>query len=295
MGPQAPFANSATMRSSRGRPCAVTTRRSFAAVAKGFSAATRNGGRSRASILGGSKRAQVAQRDPVEGARSHEQALQGDVTAAQPLPPRTEARRPHPFQIGADPARRGGGEPVGLQGDAPVRARPHAQIVAAAPIDQIVARAGRRPLGVVGNLIGLEARRPENRLSRLVEVGGQVGPRRREGAPPDGAVEGGARLDGELVGRQVLGPQGDGLGELSGPGRRGLAGQGVDQVERETREKALAAMPRRGGRRRRHGCAPGISARRRSGTEGPRTGARRRPGRNRRSGPPRRRWDWPPG
>jgi hypothetical protein len=57
-------------------------------------------------------------------------------------------------------------------------------------------------------------------------------------APRRTAFEGGAGLDGQLVGRQVFGPEADGGLELLGPAGLGLAGAGVDQVQRQAGEEA---------------------------------------------------------
>ena len=103
---------------------------------------------------------------------------------------------------------------------------------------EIVGRAGRLPVRVVGDLIGVEAGTLEHSLRGLVEGGGEVLVRRGPGAAGDGAAEGGRRLYGQLVGRDVFEAEIEGLGQLGGPARDGLVGAGVDQVDGKAREGA---------------------------------------------------------
>ena len=89
---------------------------------------------------------------------------------------------------------------------------------------------------MVGDLVGVEPQRLEHGLRGLVEVGGEVRVGGREPAAPHRTVERRPRLDGQLVRRQVLGTQRRRLVQRPRPRRGGLAGEGVDQVERDPRE-----------------------------------------------------------
>ena len=89
-----------------------------------------------------------------------------------------------------------GGQLAVDQGQAAVGARADADIVVAAPVDEVVARAGRLAPGVVGDLVGVEAGRLQHRLGGFEQGGGQVLVGHDQRAPADGAVEGGAGLDG---------------------------------------------------------------------------------------------------
>ncbi len=98
--------------------------------------------------------------------------------------------------------------------------------------------ARRLAAGVVGHLVGFESLGLEHPLGGLVEAGGEVGVSRGEGLSANRPVERGARLDGQLVGREVLGPEVERRLQLLGPAGFGLAWAGVDQVERQAREGA---------------------------------------------------------
>ena len=204
-------------------------------------------------------------------------------------PPRRRCRRPRP--PGARLAKRSAPPKVRRS----VRAGADAEVVPAPPVGEVVARARGPAPGVVGNLIGLEPGSLQHGHRGLEEIGGEIGPRDPKRPATHRSVKGGPRLDGELVGRDVLGPEVHGLSQLGGPGGRRLAGQGVDQVEGE---------PGKGGAGAGGGAAAGggvvvaaeeISGRCRRETGGPARGDPLPRGRGPRSGPPRRRWDWPPG
>ncbi len=147
---------------------------------------------------------------------------------------------------------------------------------------------------MVGDLVGVEAGALQHVLGGLEEGRRQVRVGRRPAAAADRPVERRAGLDGQLVGRDVLGAQRQRLAELGAPGARRLAGTGVDQVDRQAREDAAPRSRRRGAPRRRRGCGRGRPAPHRPATAPPATAGSRRPRRRRRSGRPRRRWDWPP-
>src|SRR6185437_12042214 len=95
-----------------------------------------------------------------------------------------------------------------------VGAGAHADVVLPLPVDQVVARAGDLPAGVVGNLVGVEAGGFEHGLGGVEQLGPQRLVGWREDAAAHGAVEGGARFDGELVGRDVLRAEVDRAAEL---------------------------------------------------------------------------------
>ncbi len=123
-------------------------------------------------------------------------------------------------------------------GDPPVGAGSDAQVVLAAPIDEIVARAGGVAAGVVGHLVGGKPLAGQDFLGCLVEYGRQVGVGGGEGLAPHGPVEGRAGFDGQLVGRDVLGAEVERGQELRRPGLGSLAGSGIDQVHRQAGEQA---------------------------------------------------------
>ena len=118
------------------------------------------------------------------------------------------------------------------------RARAEAQIVTATPDVEIVRRAGRLAPGMIGNLIGVEARRLVHGLRRLIEGGGEVLVGRGPGPAGHGAAEGGRGLDGQLIGRDVLEAHVDGPGQFGGPAVDGLVGPGIDQVDGQAGEGA---------------------------------------------------------
>ncbi len=138
----------------------------------------------------------------------------------------------------------------------PVQAQPavgagsHAYIVPAPPVDEVVPRARRLAPGVVGDLVGGEAGRGQHLLGGVEQLRRQVLPRRDQGSPGHGPVEGGAGLDRQLIGRDMFGPERDGLGEFGRPGLGGLAGKGVDQVQGQAWKRLrrqLRSPPRLGG------------------------------------------------
>ena len=187
---------------------------------------------------------------PSIGPQAHQQPLQRRLAGREPRRARRSRSRRSSTRgdVVGDPRRRQRrpARAAGV-GDAAVRAGADAEIVAAAPVDQVVPRAGGRAAGMVGDLVGVEAGAPPARpgWSRTAPrpgpaSGGAQRPRLHR------PVERGAGLDGQLVGRDVLGAQRQRLAELGAPGVRRLAGPGVDQVDREAREGA-ARRPRRRG------------------------------------------------
>ncbi len=123
-------------------------------------------------------------------------------------------------------------------------------IVPALPVDEIVPRPGGLAAGMVGDFIGLEAGRLQDVLGVVEEGRGMVLIRRDQPTAGERPGEGRARLDGQLIGRDVLGPRGQGLAKLGGPGRAGLVGPGIDQVEGQS-GKEIGGQGQRpaGGRR----------------------------------------------
>ena len=90
---------------------------------------------------------------------------------------------------------------------------------------------------MVGNLVGGETRRVERGLRvleepRLFRLRGQG-----QLSPAVQPVERCARLDRELVDRQVRAGVIERHGELAPPARAGLAGPGIDQIERDAVEQ----------------------------------------------------------
>ncbi len=99
--------------------------------------------------------------------------------------------------------------------------------------------------GVVGDFVALEARSgqiADGFLGHLC-LALLVGQNQFAGGGQFG--EAGAGVDGELVGREVLGFQCHRLDQGLSPGRRGLAGQTVDQVEAQVVETGLAGQGHR--------------------------------------------------
>ena len=109
--------------------------------------------------------------------------------------------------------------------DPAVRARPDAGIFAVAPVEQVVAAflAGG---GVVGDLVGRQARRLRQLLRQLVEIVRQLAVGHPQLAAGMELGERRARLDGELIERQVPARQRQGarqlvFARLAGSGRAG--------------------------------------------------------------------------
>ncbi|MHC3926701.1 hypothetical protein ACMZ4W_01804 [Brevundimonas naejangsanensis] len=118
-----------------------------------------------------------------------------------------------------------------------MRARPQTQIVPAAPDMQVMAGTGGDVAGVVGHLIGLEPGRFERLLRGLIEFGGQILVRRRPGPARHRPPERRRPLDGQLIRRDVLEPQIEGGGQFRPPVDDALPRPGVDQVDRQARER----------------------------------------------------------
>ncbi len=119
-----------------------------------------------------------------------------------------------------------------------MRARPDADVILIPPIDQIVA-AGRTRPGMIGNLVGRQARLDQPRLRALEHLRRIVLVGQGEGAPGMLGEELRAALDGELVERQVLAGEAERPLELGRPGLGRLAGPAIDQVERMAGEGLL--------------------------------------------------------
>ncbi len=141
---------------------------------------------------------------------------------------------------------------------APVRARADAGIVAVAPVSEVVAALLTGP-GMVADFVERQARGGGDFAGEFVEVGGNVGV---DGLEFAGGMEGGearARLDRQLVERQVTGAERERAGKHRLPLDGGLTGQGIDEVEGDAVEvplrdvecgKALVAPNERGRGRR---------------------------------------------
>ncbi len=89
---------------------------------------------------------------------------------------------------------------------------------------------------MVGDLIGLIAAGAQHLLGHVIEGRSGVGIRRRPPAAAHRPAEGGPGFDGQLIGREVLGPEGRGGLQLRRPGPGRLARPGVDQIQRQARE-----------------------------------------------------------
>ena len=116
-----------------------------------------------------------------------------------------------------------------------MRAGADAGIFVAAPIDQIVPAFGARPR-VVGDLVSRQAGLGAGRLREIVEIARGVVVGNDELAGLVQAEERRARLDGELIKREMLGRFRDGALEFGGPGGGRLARARVDEIERVTLE-----------------------------------------------------------
>ena len=122
-------------------------------------------------------------------------------------------------------------------------ARPDPRIVAIAPVGEVVA-ALLAGAGVVADLVGGKACCAGALAGEREEIARRIVVERGE---PALAHEGGkarARLDGELVEREVAGPQRQRARQFGVPAFRRVAGAGVDEVETDPREMALGDIER---------------------------------------------------
>jgi hypothetical protein len=120
---------------------------------------------------------------------------------------------------------------------AAVRAGTNADVLAVAPVEQIVATrlAGG---GMVGDLVGRQSCLLRQVLGQHVEIVRELAVGHAQPAAGMEIGERRAGLDGELVERQVSARQPQGLRQLALPRLQALAGPGIDQVEGEAREGA---------------------------------------------------------
>ena len=109
---------------------------------------------------------------------------------------------------------------------------PIAGVVLVAPIGEVVAALGAGA-GVVRDLVGRQASGGESVLRRLEQRRGALLVGHDEITASRRSGECGAGFDGQLVERQMLASEREGLVELAPPSVDALAGAGVDQVERE--------------------------------------------------------------
>ena len=119
-----------------------------------------------------------------------------------------------------------------------------AKPLARAPVDEVVPAFFAWP-GVVRDLVGEKAGSLEPVLGQLVEIGLEVVVGQRESAGPMEEVEARAGLDGQLIEAEMAARMVERPFELGRPGLDGLAGAGVDQIERETREQPCGEVDRR--------------------------------------------------
>ena len=191
------------------------------------------------------QRGEVGGRDALIGAQAHQQALDGRFVRRQPLQRSRRPFAPNTGYIVLGRHRGFRGVPAIRQSPAPMRAGPNPRVVFAAPIDEIVARARGGAAGVIGHLVGFEAEARQHRLGRLEERRRQIVRRRREQLSANGAMKGRARLDGQLIRREMLDAHCRDLGESRGPCRRRLSREGIDQVDRDAREMCCRRRDRR--------------------------------------------------
>src|SRR5476649_1900132 len=111
-----------------------------------------------------------------------------------------------------------------------MRAGADAGIFLAAPINQIVPALRARTC-VVGYLVGRKARIVANRLRQVVKIEPQIVVRDRELARLVQTEERRARLDGQLIEREMFGRFGDGALELGAPGLERLPRAGINEIE----------------------------------------------------------------
>src|SRR5581483_6229923 len=104
-----------------------------------------------------------------------------------------------------------------------------------APIGEVVA-AFAAGAGMVGNLVGGQAGGGESPLGPFEQRGGKVLVGQSQLAARGAGGKGGAGLDRQLIQRQVLAGEGQGLVELVLPGGEALPRAGIDQVEGIARE-----------------------------------------------------------
>ena len=147
---------------------------------------------------------------------------------------------------------------------AAMRAGADAEIIPVTPIDEIVAAFGAGP-GMVRDLIGRQPGRREPMLRQLEQRRGGVLVGRQRLAARGAIAEGGARLDRQLVERQMLAGERQRLAQLLVPGGERLAGPRIDQIERipgkVSRARRIAAIASsRSCRRPRNRSAAGSSA-----------------------------------
>ena len=129
----------------------------------------------------------------------------------------------------------GGGALGGAQRQAAMGTRPDADIIAVAPVDEIMT-AFRARAGVVGHFIGRKAEIGGQILRQLVEFGAQIRVRHDQLARLIEVEEGRAFLDRQLIERQVIGGKFHRLTQLRLPAGHRLAGPGIDEVEGQARE-----------------------------------------------------------
>ena len=152
---------------------------------------------------GGRRLLDPRDRDAFGQAQPHHQQLH-QLRLARPTPraaPR-RAPRPRPGQPALRHALRAGRQLCAPQGQPAMGAGADADIVAVAPVDEIVARFLPGP-GMVADLVGRQPGSAEHLLGQLVELGLQVLVERHQLALLDHGVEAGARLDGQLIERQM--------------------------------------------------------------------------------------------
>src|SRR5579885_2883674 len=130
------------------------------------------------------------------------------------------------------------------RGEAAMRARADAEVVAVAPIDEVVA-ALRAGAGVVRDLVGGQAGGGKALLRQLEEFAGKIVLRHGEIAAGIGRREGRARLDRELIERQVIAGERKGAVQLPPPGGDALSRPRIDEVEGEAREMLPRERERR--------------------------------------------------
>ncbi|MCY1173650.1 hypothetical protein D9M73_138170 [compost metagenome] len=97
---------------------------------------------------------------------------------------------------------------------------------------------------MVGDFISRKPRRRRHRARRLEQIGGGIAIGNDDPPRSGFGREARARLDRQLIEREMLGAEGERAGEFGFPGGQRLAGAGVDKVEADARKGGLRGVER---------------------------------------------------
>ena len=176
-------------------------------------------------------------RRPISSASSASSARVSAVVFDDAVPAGLHQRRPA-LRI----ALRHGGLPRAVGDDAAVRSRPDAGVLAVAPVEQVVpALLARR--GVVGDLVGRQARALGHLLRQLVEGARRLAIGHDELAARMQLGERRALLDGELVERQMRCPRAP-APRRAPRARRPWSGPAAHRSDRTRSDRMCGARPR---------------------------------------------------